>query len=440
MDSQRQGISAGELKQILTIVSAILVGCALTGCASRVDFTRGEVIETQTREVSREAEHRLEQESRLDDDPASIIIILQRRDKVTLEHRDIYEKVEVHKDTVWLHPDFFLWPTNVVRTGAGLAGSTYFLVVDGVHAAGALAGLIAGGAGGLVIAAETDAEESDGEESVAVAFAVLGAAIGVAVSEAPVAILDLPLLARGRVVAFPMTRDLAERDDMENVREAFRARWEAARFLWHFAWDYKVYSPFFSYPAKLKKGRRVVHGETIEGPWEVQIIYTKWEHVTRRQIKLIGPTVNATILAPDGTARIELLPLIQDLRYDDTLSFWATTEIGGRTLAGQITTPVSVLRDPAPPVITVKPEDGSSHRKPTVLLRVAVAGDTRLSSIVVRHNGALVANLPGGGRILDYAHEIKSKISLRNGKNTIEVAAEDVLGSRTEKTVEIHRE
>jgi hypothetical protein len=435
-------------RKLSVIAITAVAACAFIGCTSHVEYVEGEVLKTEKQEVRKKVLHKLDHTRRLDAASPFLKIGVQARQETMREHRDICQKVEVYKKSTWFQPDSFLWLVNFTRGTLWLGGSAGAGGIMLFHAAAApvvgIGGAAVGGVAipGMILATP---EKKDRDP---LGFMETCAGGLEAVLETPFQLLELPQILAYDAPMYPFTKAFIKHEASPWGRKLFtndyvKEWWEADKKLfedlWYFGWDYKAYSPFFIWPKTKSAERRILPGETIPGEWKTETERTQWTNVPYQPIRLKGPTVDKTITSDaDGFATIQLLPLAQGLRHTDAFTFTveANTETG--TLAKLFTFKVSDLRDPQPPMVSTIPRNGAIVKDPVIVLQVTVIGDDTLTRIIITHDGLPVAEYPKAGGKLDYHHEVKEKLSLKPGENTIKITVEDKNGRRREEPITIH--
>ena len=399
----------------------------LAGCSSHVKFVEGDKLRAEERELGRSLQFQIKTVPRIEKNKPSLSLALQQRHEVQTERRDVYQKVEVYKKLSWVHPDFFLWPVNAVRTPLGMAGCAVEGTFIAVHAT--LAEVVGSamsvgfGVGLMPIDLLILPFDTDMAGDFLTWRFKAGWTAGEVIGDTPSVILETPQMIGGGPL-YPFTRNAFANWGKANKR-IFKG-------LWRFAWGYEAYSPFFIWPKKSSERRRDVPGETLPSRprtgWQKQTVPTEWQDVPNQAFTISGSKSDGTVTAPGSTVTLDLLTLAEGIHYSETLRFTARVKTESGAKQEEFQYPVATLRDPLPPQITTVPPADGEAPETSIVFRASVHGDTPLVKLSVTHNGTDQPQAPPKG--LDA--EIRFKVLLNRGENTFVITAEDEKGLKTE--------
>ncbi len=317
----------------LSAFAVLMVACAMGGCTTHIRYEKGEVLRTERQVVESGTSYRLAFREELDAAPPALAVWVEAVRTVTEERRPIHAKREVYLAGRWLfEPGFFLWPVNLVRTPLGLAGCGFSALSVGAHWGAAAVGVVFA----IPATAVTPILSGSGGQMNLMRTGGAFTLVGVAIVETVLLVIDLPHKAVHGTPLYPVTRN----------RPDFPEAWgRAIKGSWAFAWDYKVYPPFFM-RRKSTVRHRDVPGEEVPGQW------TRAEYAEEPEVADVGSFVfegrgwRRTVEAADGECRINLLAVVQASGAVRTLTFTVKAATPGQPVSQQFEYQVSTLLQP----------------------------------------------------------------------------------------------
>jgi len=291
--------------------AALLILCS--ACAGP-RCVRGKLLRTEHQTLDEAVSCRLAYREEFDRSPPSLVVWVEGQRIVQERVRPVYEQVRVSPVRKWgLHPDFLLWPVNVVRTPLGLAGCAASTASFGLRLGGTALGTAAGALASL--------------PAMPPAYGLQ--AMGLSRPEATVAFMLVPPLRRAAdMVTTPLSvldipAALIEHSPLSSLwrGKPSLSRWaRSMKTYWRFAWGYESYAPFLVWP-KVAEQRREPTGGTVPGDWTAVERVEEPARIVVQSFVLRTSSRTQRMEPTRGQCRIDMLALADGLPDGQAVRF-----------------------------------------------------------------------------------------------------------------------